>query len=75
VLRHRRPPPNRGASASYKIKGNPECNDRLQPGFESDMTWIYRVPTTANVVGWAFQDFTEFASAPPSQWAVVRLQT
>ena len=59
----------------YKIKGNPECNDQLQPGFESDMTLIYRVPTTANVVGWAFQDFTEFASAPSSQWTVVRLRT
>jgi hypothetical protein len=59
----------------YKIKGNPECNDQLQPGFESDMTWIYRVPASANVVGWAFQDFTEFGAGPSSQWTVVRLQT
>ena len=59
----------------YKIKGNPECNDQLQPGFESDMTWVYRVPATANVVGWAFQDFTEFAAAPATDWTVVRLQT
>jgi hypothetical protein len=60
----------------YKLNGNPECNDQLQPGFESDMTWVYRVPSTANIIGWAFQDFTEFASASPSQkWTVVRLQT
>ena len=58
----------------YKLEGNPECNDQLQPGFESDMTWVYRVPSTANVVGWAFQDFTDFA-APPPQWTAVRLQT
>ena len=57
----------------YKLKGNPECNDQLQPGFESDMTWLYRVPSTANVVGWAFQDLTDFA-APPPQWTAVRLQ-
>ena len=59
----------------YKLKGNPECNDQLQPGFESDMTRVYRVPTAANVVGWAFQDFTEFAAGPAAEWTVVRLQT
>jgi hypothetical protein len=57
----------------YKLKGNPECNDQLQPGFESDMTWVYRVPANATVVGWAFQDLTESA-APPTGWTVVRLQ-
>ncbi|WP_132427098.1 hypothetical protein [Pseudonocardia endophytica] len=30
----------------YKIKGNPECNDQLQPGFEADMTWVYLVPSS-----------------------------
>jgi hypothetical protein len=58
----------------YKLKGNPECNDQLQPGFESDMTWVYRLPSSANVVGWAFQDFTDVATAS-TQWTVVRLQT
>jgi serine/threonine protein kinase len=43
----------------YKIKGNPECNKLLQPGFELDMAWIYLVPTTAHNVGWTFQDLTE----------------
>jgi hypothetical protein len=42
----------------YKIKGNPECNHQLQPGFESDMTWVYMVPISASVIGWAFQDTT-----------------
>ena len=58
----------------YKLKGNPECNDQLQPGFESDMTWVYRVPDSANIVGWAFQDLTESA-APATGWTLVRLQT
>jgi len=58
----------------YKLKGSPECNDQLQPGFESDMTWVYRLPSSANVVGWAFQDFTDVATAS-TQWTVVRLQT
>lgn len=44
----------------YKIKGNPECNDQLQPGFEADMTWVYLVPQTASVIGWGFQDTTDF---------------
>jgi hypothetical protein len=39
----------------YKVKGNPECNDQLQPGFESDMTWVYLVPKTASVIGWALR--------------------
>lgn len=47
----------------YKIKGNPECNEQLQPGFEADMTWVYLVPQTASVVGWGFQDTTDFSDA------------
>lgn len=43
----------------YKVRGNPECNDQLQPGFESDMTWIYMVPSNATVLGWGFTDLTE----------------
>ncbi|MFJ8967039.1 hypothetical protein ACIRG5_47410 [Lentzea sp. NPDC102401] len=45
----------------YKIKGNPECNDQLQPGFETDMTWVYLVPQPATVIGWGFQDTTDFS--------------
>ncbi|MFD6887992.1 hypothetical protein [Streptomyces sp. NPDC059957] len=39
----------------YKIPGNPGCNDQLQPGFDDDMTFIYRVPATAKITGWEFR--------------------
>jgi hypothetical protein len=42
------------------IRGNPECNDRLQPGFASDMTWIYRVPLDASISAFEFEDLTDF---------------
>jgi hypothetical protein len=45
----------------YKVRGNPECNTNLQPGFESDMTWIYRVPLSATIVAFDFEDLTDFA--------------
>lgn len=45
----------------YKLKGNPECNDQLQPGFEADMAWVYLVPTSASVIGWGFQDSTDLS--------------
>lgn len=43
----------------YKLKGNPECNDQLQPGFEADMTYVYLVPVDAAITGWGFPDLTE----------------
>jgi hypothetical protein len=46
----------------YKIKGNPECNKQLQPGFEADMTWVYLVPKSATVIGWGFSDYTDFSA-------------
>lgn len=46
----------------YKLKGNPECNDQLQPGFETDMTWVYLVPKTATVIGWGFRDTTDLSN-------------
>jgi hypothetical protein len=45
----------------YRIRGNPACNDNLQPGFESDMTWIYRVPLHANILSFEFEDLTDFS--------------
>jgi hypothetical protein len=45
----------------YLIEGNPECNYQVQPGFDSDMTWVYRVPVSTRVVGWSFEDLTDFA--------------
>jgi hypothetical protein len=57
----------------YKLKGNPECNDNLQPGFESDMTWVYRAPTTAKILGWGFQDSTD-PSMLSNPYTVVHLR-
>lgn len=43
----------------YKLKGNPKCNNNLQPGFSSDMTYVYAVPATSQIVGWGFADATD----------------
>ncbi|MBN9738709.1 MULTISPECIES: hypothetical protein [unclassified Pseudonocardia] len=40
----------------YKIQGNPYCNDAVQPGFEADMTYVYRVPSSATITSWSFAD-------------------
>ncbi len=40
----------------YEIQGTPECNEDLNPGFESVMTWIYEVPASANIRIFAFAD-------------------
>ncbi|MFE7200250.1 hypothetical protein ACFU8R_08235 [Pseudonocardia alni] len=40
----------------YKIQGNPICNDALQPGFEADMTYVYRVPSSVTITSWSFAD-------------------
>jgi len=44
----------------YQLRGNPECNKLLQPGFESDMTYVFMVPATATVVRFGFYDSTDF---------------
>jgi hypothetical protein len=43
----------------YKLKGNPECNKQLQPGFASDMTYVYEIPADSVVAGWGFQDLSD----------------
>ena len=60
----------------YKVKDNPECNASLQPGFAEDMTWVYRVPTNTHVLGWAFEDTTDFprSGATSQRWSVFRFQ-
>lgn len=55
----------------YKLKGNPECNDQLQPGFEADMTYVYLVPANALITGWGFKDSTEFLGS--GEYTPVRL--
>jgi len=51
----------------YKYEGNPACNDKLQPGFSSDMTYVFAIPEDAELVGMAFRDterseFGEYAA-------------
>lgn len=60
--------------ALYKVQGNPECNSRLQPGFESDMTWPYRVPTATHVRSWAFEDATDPSTVGRNRPTIVRIQ-
>jgi hypothetical protein len=43
----------------YRIQGNPGCNEKLQPGFSNDMTYIYRVPLDANISAFMFEDATD----------------
>lgn len=38
----------------YEIKGNPGCNDSIQPGFSADITYAFVVPSDAHVVGMFF---------------------
>lgn len=38
----------------YSIKGNPGCNDDVQPGFPFNMTWAYIVPKEADVTEFQF---------------------
>lgn len=34
----------------YKIAGNPECNDFMNPGFSADALWVFDVPDRFKVV-------------------------
>jgi hypothetical protein len=48
----------------YQIAGNPDCDDHLQPGFTSQMTWVYRVPINAGIVAFEFEDVSDFTRNP-----------
>ncbi len=37
-----------------EIKGNPGCNDNIQPGFPFTMIWAYMIPATAEVLTFQF---------------------
>lgn len=56
----------------HELRGNPECNDQLQPGFEADMTYVYMVPASAEIAGFAFADVTDFSN-PNNDYTAVRL--
>lgn len=38
----------------YEIKGNPGCNDDIQPGFPFTMIWAYMIPETAEISTFQF---------------------
>ena len=41
------------------IRGNPECNDMLEPGSKDTMIWVYRVPDGAEVSSFRFSDVSD----------------
>ncbi|QLF84157.1 lipoprotein [Gordonia phage Pytheas] len=41
----------------YKIQGTPDCNEDLNPGFSSDMTWIFEVPVDTPIKMFIFRDY------------------
>ena len=40
----------------YRIPGNPECNDHLNPGMKDQMTWVFEVPEAAKAEKFGFAD-------------------
>lgn len=48
----------------YDIKGNPECNAQLQPGFSDSITYAFMVPKDAEVMGLYFQDTNSLEEEP-----------
>ena len=42
-----------------ELQGNPDCDNKLQPGAVHDVTWSYLVPSTARITTWTFQDVTD----------------
>ncbi|MGW6949180.1 hypothetical protein [Streptomyces xanthophaeus] len=56
----------------YKLPGNPECNDQLQPGFKNGMQYVYRVPAGARIVSWKFQE-VDFSAADEAAAGLVQV--
>lgn len=44
----------------YQIKGNPECNAQLDPGFSAPMTWAFLVPSNSEVIAAGFYNINDF---------------
>ncbi|MDV7136192.1 hypothetical protein [Williamsia muralis] len=57
----------------YKLQGTPECNENLQPGFSSPMTYVFEVPESADVRIFGFAD-TKRDSEDPT-FVVITPQT
>ena len=55
----------------YKLPDNLACNDQLQPGFDSPMTWVYEVPSAAKISQFAFRDIDfKNTHANEPKWAL-----
>ncbi|MER5226722.1 hypothetical protein [Streptomyces flaveus] len=39
-----------------RIPGNPQCDERLQPGSKDQMVFAYRVPRSAKITAWEFSE-------------------
>lgn len=52
----------------YSLRGNPDCNAKLQPGFTDKMTYVFLVPADVELTGLIFRDTTDF----DSDFSVVR---
>lgn len=48
----------------YKVKGNPECNHFMQPGYSENMTWVFQAPSDRHIVGAIFTEPFNTQSAP-----------
>lgn len=44
----------------YQIKGNPECNSELGPGFSASMTWAFLVPAGSKMIAAGFYNINDF---------------
>lgn len=40
----------------YRLVGNPDCSDHLNPGFESTMIWSFAVPDDIEITHFGFAD-------------------
>lgn len=54
----------------HELKDNPECNAKLQPGFEAPMNYAFMVPSDADIIALSFRDTDSDYYADP---ALVRL--
>ncbi|MFJ8805478.1 hypothetical protein [Streptomyces sp. NPDC102490] len=41
----------------YEVADNPECNAQLQPGFDDEMQFVYRIPADAVATTWEFSEY------------------
>lgn len=49
----------------YELKGNPGCNDDVQPGFPFNMTWAYLIPPGATPTKWQYESISEKLESGP----------